>query len=486
MVSRREIKKRIDATEERFLECWDVLYTLRVATEASDQVAHAIIGFQERLAEPLFELEICRTQLNKEKRRLVSGKARLNSQWFSRRMRTLSAYDKALNGAIAIGKALGDAFAWFFYKKEREFLSQHLSRPMVFHVPCGVGGRAELEFIRKVKQIEGRFVLHHATTTILRLGDFSLFDLKTMRLIAIGEMKSRRADEDTIESLISFTAVDPSVFQDMNHSSAGPTWNPVPLREAFPADILAGLRRQLKSTAETFKEVYGRVDKRKISMQMDWPISDLERLVAEFSGKRLAWRQVGSSLVLLAYRLGHRRLFGGLLNNRPPKFGNEVVDPAVSIVSGTPKRFNSLTISVILYDGKNGEPTLPHGMIPLFWWPLDLAFLKSVYLRQVALVSIFNPAHILCRLEKMGFTVTADYSRRLFQAEKTIGKGILSVGESLPYMFHLVASHLFDEDAVISIFEQAMEKTAQGMTGNAKIELEIIREFADNGMPSQD
>jgi hypothetical protein len=38
-----------------------------------------------------------------------------------------------IDQALAMGKSLGDAFAWFFYQKERKLLEEHNKAPRVLH-----------------------------------------------------------------------------------------------------------------------------------------------------------------------------------------------------------------------------------------------------------------------------------------------------------------------------------------------------------------
>ena len=92
---------------------------------------------------------------------------------------------------IAIGRSLGDSFAWFFYHSERKHLEEHLKHERQLHMPPGIGGIGELEFLDKTRVIDNHLVIYHGTTTFLRIGDVSFLDMKTLRLTAIGELKTK-------------------------------------------------------------------------------------------------------------------------------------------------------------------------------------------------------------------------------------------------------------------------------------------------------
>src|SRR5207237_18409 len=76
----------------------------------------------------------------------------------------------------------------------------------------GVGGIGEREFLRRFPALDGAMVLHHGITTLLRIGDVSLIDLRTLRVRAIGEIKTAKSKTDERQLSITLSLIgDPMV-----------------------------------------------------------------------------------------------------------------------------------------------------------------------------------------------------------------------------------------------------------------------------------
>lgn len=56
--------------------------------------------------------------------------------------------------------------------------------------------------------IDEKLLLYHGITTFLRIGDFTLIDLKTMEISAIGELKTGRQDGENIQTQVSLVSTD--------------------------------------------------------------------------------------------------------------------------------------------------------------------------------------------------------------------------------------------------------------------------------------
>jgi hypothetical protein len=106
-------------------------------------------------------------------------------------MAKLNGYTKAIEEALAIGRALGDGFAWLFYERDPDLIREHFKRQRQKLLPPGVGGMGESVALKKLQGLGGQLLIYHGTTTFLRMGDISFIDLKTMRVASVGEIKTR-------------------------------------------------------------------------------------------------------------------------------------------------------------------------------------------------------------------------------------------------------------------------------------------------------
>src|SRR5713101_350415 len=75
---------------------------------------------------------------------------------------------------------------------------RHARQPPPSLPPAGDGGEGELALIDAVRFFGDKYILFHGITTMFRLGDASLADLTTHRIVGIGELKTTRIDEKTL------------------------------------------------------------------------------------------------------------------------------------------------------------------------------------------------------------------------------------------------------------------------------------------------
>lgn len=201
MITGADIRSAVDVAEASYRECLTTLSSLK-GEGSLDK--NALLGFQPRLGQTLLELSNMYRALHQEKLMVVSKKNQLSPNWFKRRLRLINDYQEDLKSTISLGKCLGDSFAWAFYRNERQYLEKHYKNHMQVHSPPGVGGQGELAFISTVGVINHNIVLYHGLTTFLRLGDFSFIDLRSLKLTAVAELKTRpSSDGEELESLVS-------------------------------------------------------------------------------------------------------------------------------------------------------------------------------------------------------------------------------------------------------------------------------------------
>lgn len=121
-ITRLGVCSAIDKAESEFMRCWQVLSQVKTG-KPSFASAEEILGFQGVLARALFDLEQLHVSISHEESQVIQHKARLTPSWFRRRLKLLSEYRTAISAAIALGRTLGDAFAWIFYQHNRVYLT---------------------------------------------------------------------------------------------------------------------------------------------------------------------------------------------------------------------------------------------------------------------------------------------------------------------------------------------------------------------------
>jgi hypothetical protein len=239
MFTRHRLQRLIDGAEEEFLRCWDVLWALR-----SGHPDDRLLSFQTDLAAAIFRLSRAYHELAAESRGLVTRKKELSPRWFVQRQAALARYRDAIDRAITVGRGLGDAFAWFFYQADPELLRQHQTAQHQQFMPKGLGTTGEIEFVRNVKLLADHLVLHHGITSILRIGDVSLIDIRGPRVAGIGELKTSPISEGTLNVQIRYILrgdAEPKRRQTLHTASAAGNNSP-----QLDPQVLRRLQRQVK------------------------------------------------------------------------------------------------------------------------------------------------------------------------------------------------------------------------------------------------
>lgn len=465
MISRAEIRKFIDEVEREYQKCWMVLSALKEGPFLEEMVKE-LFEFQPTLAAALFRLDEMYRLLLQEKHSLINKKSRLNPRWFRLTMRTLAEYQEAIKRVIAIGRALGDSFAWIFYEKDRELLLKHLKHERIPHTPPGIGGRGELEFIRGVKVIDQRFVLYHGITTFLRVSDFSLIDLKNRTVTAIGEIKTTRSGPN--ELLIHFSLISPKPFRKRRRTSARPS-NSEPEHELSPQQAQV-LKRQLNNIAAAFSH---RKPDEKITSRHNFHFDALGRFAAGLKKKSVVFEKAGEGLMLVGLKSPRAKsLSAKLLGKSRVDMNKRLVDvprQAIQLIdmeqAKQPNNINSLLIG-----GLDLETLM--GTTPMFWWPVPVEFLRQVFFKDVVVLTLYNPAHLARKLRGLGFEVELIGKGQL-KVRKVMGDKVFEM-QGMDYFLNSIQRSLITEDATVELFAHLLGRIESGaLTVNTRVELQM-------------
>jgi hypothetical protein len=410
-----------------------------------------LIEFQGLLAETIFRLSEEYVAISAERGVLVRRKDELDRTWFVKKLRALASYQTVLEETVAIGKSLGDSFAWFFYQNDPRLLDEHLANPLNPIMPSGVGGMSELEIAKGVHHVDGKFVVHHCVTSILRIGDVSLVQHDPLRVISIGEIKSGQPTGTSVDVEIIFRAP-LSDGAPSNSANDQPT--------TLHPSVLTGLNskarhrtdRQLRRITDAFTTARKPSEGASLQLAQTHYWTELASEFQSARARRFTYARVGGGLMVAIYKYSSRSsLYGRLAGKRQPS--PEMIDDALTRTAQTlvvpSSRYNAFLTGTLHYSYE-GWPVQPSGALPLFWWELPVSVTRAILLREAVVLSIFNPAHLLELLVQQGFSVHSfeepnNFKLRIQRAERELTLG------NARYWFGLIGGSLFREEQVAQL-----------------------------------
>jgi hypothetical protein len=468
MTAEIAIKNVLDKVQSAYATCWQVLAGMR-KPQVSPTFGADLLRFQPTLAQALYDLNQLYLDFGRQRADLVCRKLTMPTALFLAEIKQLGRYQEALKEATYFGKTLGDAFAWFFYRRDLGHLRSHLEHKPITEIPTGTGQIGEFEFIRNLPIIDEHFVLYHGVTTILRHGDISLVDLNTFRPTALGELKSQRIGPGKVTITVHLVGPKDRPFPATIRNAPRGAMPPGKL----PPDLIERLQRQIQGMAESFEP---RISNDSVELHTKHHFASLVKVVREATESKAAFEKCGDGLLLTAFRIDeYKTLFEKLLG--PPFDTASRVQGVDKFVRGLidqsqpqgPNNANRLDI------GRVGATTLP-GMTPLCWCPIDLGTIERIILKDVVVTTVYNPAHFARKLREKGFIVQPA-TRGEYKVSKRVGDLVMSL-QGLDYFQRLVREHLIDEDAVVQTICQMDDLVASGKAGSrAKISLEFSERF---------
>lgn len=444
MITKSRVSKLIDEAETKYRTSWSILRRIR---EREPFSAQDMLGVQPPLAEAILSLSRLHHQIRQDERALINRKARLQSKWFRDRMALLARYREAVSEAIGVGRMIGDSFAWLFYRNESDLLARHLTEQANHFSPPGVGGVGEVAFISRVPLISGLFVLSHAITSFLRLGDVSLINLETWKVQAIGELKSARVRESEYQVKIVLMGQKDSVLKivdQLGSPTAG--LSPMPLSPGQKAQ----LKKQMKRVGSSLS-----ADKTSSGLEkvgVTTTVSSLKAVYEDLRTARIAYRRAGDGLLILGIKGRRSSLSRRLLAPSVTPDLAALPDFALGIMDRESKE-NSLHYSLIFYS-ETGKPYIMPGVAPLFYWHLPVDCIERIIFHDLIILSIYNPLHLIKKLRSRGFNVQQE--RDKLKISRRVGRHIAEL-EHTAYFLFLITHYFFDEDSVADLIVKASE-----------------------------
>jgi len=134
-MTRLECEKEIDRAEIVLRRCWLILSTLKETGRIDD--TEGLVNFQVSLSDCLFRLDSKVVALAQE----INRRTRLKTDRVP-----LETFRAALSAVSDLAKAIGDAFVWMFYFRDKELLERHREQPSNGPSPATKGILALLLF----------------------------------------------------------------------------------------------------------------------------------------------------------------------------------------------------------------------------------------------------------------------------------------------------------------------------------------------------
>lgn len=475
MLKRSDVKRVIDEATVRFEQCWGFLASLKNG-KLRDDNGLTILQFQPELAAAISDLSSIYRRLAEEKDATVQRKRSLAPTWFVRRMRFLSSEQDVVRRVHYIGKSIGDGFAWFFYQNNVDYLNEHLKEPAQLLMPSGVGGYAELETVKKIPVASGHFLLYHGITSVLRLGDFSLINMKNLSVVTVGEIKAGKPSDGKLHIQMIFPC-DP-VTGDVSGFLRTPPQNSraeVP-HHALSASAKDRLNRQMHRMATAHSKLTSRPD-RHLSYEIEDRYADFDRFLTGIRHGRISSMHMGESMLLIGLSIQRTSLYTRLAKSTKTDWKRkfEVLQRDVVGLIIPDRKDNAIYVGSWYYD-ERAALSPPPGMTHPIWWPFSAENLRRIIFQEVLLFSIFNPAYLIQKLEGHGFTVT-ETPKRNFSAEKRIDDRIIQLS-GISHYFWFIQQYFFNESDVVAMLEQVEDQIASASGVELeRINLQFVQRF---------
>ncbi len=455
-ISARQVREALDVAEQQLAWCTRIVGAL-AGQKVGQTTGEDIVDFQQRLYRIIAELEDLYRRIKREERRLVEAKGRYDPTWFGKRMGQLSAYSKKLNTGLSLARAVGDGFVWFFYERDPQLIDEHLKMQPQHLLPSDLGAAGERILLENLKGVDGKFVLYHGITSLLRIGDFSFIDMTSLRVACLAELKTSRIDAQVINLSLSIIAGDKDQIPNFGIREPSETHALQP--PAPSAQMQARFKRQRKVMQESIVAAKKGRDVLTVnSSDVGFLYRELEDVVRRSHARAFEYVKAGDGLVIAAWRPRGPRSYGSPSPKRQidrmPELAGDMTAWVAKIL-GAGSNWDS-----VAFGGLGGEDSMkPRSTgLPFFAWEVDPQVLADIAFERVVVITLFNSGHLIKRLHASGYEVKLDEQGSLKRATKQINDKLIEL-ENYRYFMSLVPWALMTEDSVMSIIEHSIEAT---------------------------
>ena len=409
---------------------------------------------------------------------MVEIKNKIKREWFISKMRLYKKFKLEIDNCIVIGKTLGDAFVWHFYQFNLKDLFKHIEHESIRIPPIGIGGLGELEFIKKYFFINNHIAILHGISNFLKVGDVSFISMKDFQLSSIGEIKTKKIDEERVNiNVTSINAEGRFFLRDDEVQVVNLKENEI-YKQYFDPDRF---KRQIERMKNIVRPLETKPNRGKEKFLFDkYNVKELEEVVIGTKNEFLKIMQAGSDLLYVAAR-AKNKIFSKRINDKEDdsKFQEkkgEIEQHIISILDKENPNFH-MQFGSVHFD-KHFKPINMIGTAPIFWYPIKPEVLKEIYFQNVFVTTVFNPTQFFNGLREMGIEFVKDAVSGKFSLQKNIGDAKMRF-EYFNYFLLLIKEHLHTRQAVISVIKEiilAAEENGE-ITKPLKMQTEILQLF---------
>ena len=437
LITKEQVNTIIDTAEETLNKCFNMLMDIK---HASNALGDALMNFQPSLSDCLYEMMGVYQELQAEKNFIISQKSMWEPAVFKDAITTNAKHLKVIKETITIGKTLGDAFAWFFYSKNRQELDMHFEHPSTGLFVAGVGGKGEIEFIKNNQNLDGLFVVYHGITEMLRVGDFSLY-ANGIGIVGIGELKSQREGNRisvtaNITSKVNIKTPAEAVSSELSFDERMKL-----LQKSFPS-----LPKQIEAQDKLMKV-------KESEYSSNFYVDYEYEVVNSLSRESPLALNADNSLLLCATWRKHASLYDVLFNDDHVDVPEGLSNFALELMKPE-SPYNEAIISEI--DTRMFFPRMP-----IFWWKISDELCRDIYFKRVSISTAFNPAKLLRLFTDKGFQVVSIGKPPNIKLEKTADGKRMEFGSLQMYM-DLIHHSLMRTDAVFAIAQRVIDDFESG------------------------
>lgn len=455
-----EMKTIIDKAEKELDECFQLLMCIK---HGKFENIDPFLQFQPKLADCMYELMQQYKNIIAKEKETISQKKKYDADDFTKKMREFAQGKEAVKKAMETGKAMGDGFAWFFYRNSPEELEKHYDHEKNSMFVTGIGGRGEIEFIRETQNMDGFFVLYHSITNMLRVGDFSLCSIDG-HVIGVGELKSQLVDGHFNITAYVTSKVKISSPDKKGDDTNGKV-NPSPQR----------LERQLKGQEKLLTRRVEETKKgeRKVGYQYG--------LIQEALASSVCLSiNADNSMVVLAVR-EEGSLWKVLTTEYEPATDNK--EDILQMVQKTiieESEYNAIYYQIVDLD------MMPFRK-PILWWELCDDIIQDILFHKINIISIYNLGHFYEKLITNGYTVdkcnNVQKDSVIYKITKKSEQGIVQL-EDIQMLLDLIVHDFIPQDEIINCIEMSVHQVLELGESNVKMALRLHQNLF--GKPGED
>lgn len=327
-----------------------------------------------------------------------------------------------------------------FYQGNFSELEKHFQHESTGLFAIGVGGRGELEFIKTMPIINDCLVLYHGITSMLRIGDFSLYDFR-LGIVGIGELKSSRTG-DTLQVHAYVTLKKQKNIESSNCNPVNPQSSET---HDLESDVIARLKKQLPAQRNALYNSNADMEISKIAHFEYDLINKLEQNDVVLNDSK--------SLLLLATRFKFNGLFEVLNEKADIMFPDSLRSKVEQMVLPN-NLYNRMIVGSITTD-------MSYSRKPIMWWEIDDNVCRDLYFKKLHITTVFNPARMIQHYVDKGYSLVDSTDIRQIKLRKISGDYKSDFG-NFEQLFDLVTHSLLKEEYAMAIPDQVISDIESG------------------------